>query len=102
MHISIGTTRPLSTQSGHSGLDFSAGLTGGVMKTVSQLLESKSRGLCTIGPDASVFDALKLMAERNIGALLVVENAKLVGILSERDYARQVVLHAKSEHEPPL
>ena len=72
------------------------------MKTASQLLESKSRGLCTIGPDASVFDALKLMAEKNIGALLVVENARLVGILSERDYARKVILHGKSSHQTPV
>jgi CBS domain-containing protein len=72
------------------------------MKTIRQLLEGKSGGLCTIGPDASVLDALKLMAEKNIGALLVVENDKLVGILSERDYARKVILQGKSSHDTPV
>ena len=72
------------------------------MKTVRQLLEAKSHGLCTIGPEAPVFDSLKLMAEKNIGALLVVENDKLVGIVSERDYARKVILHGKSSHDTPV
>jgi CBS domain-containing protein len=69
------------------------------MKTVKQLLEGKSHGLWTIGPDARVFEALKLMAEKDVGALLVVENDKLVGILSERDYARKMILHGKSSHD---
>ncbi len=72
------------------------------MKTAGQLLQGKPRGLCTIGPDARVLDALKLMAEKNIGALLVVVNDKLVGIISERDYARKVVLHGKSSHDTPV
>ena len=72
------------------------------MRTVKQLLQDKARGLCTIGPDARVFDALKLMAEKDVGALLVVENDKLVGILSERDYARKMILHGKSSHETPV
>jgi len=72
------------------------------MKTIKQLLQSKPGGLCTIGPDANVFDALKLMAEKNIGALLVVKNDKLVGIISERDYARKVVLQGKSSHATPV
>lgn len=72
------------------------------MKTIRQLLEGKSGSLCTIGPGASVLDALKLMAEKNIGALLVVENDKLVGILSERDYARKVILQGKSSHDTPI
>ncbi len=72
------------------------------MKTARELLQNKSRGLCTIGPDAPVFDALKLMAEKNIGALLVVETDKLVGIVSERDYARKVILHGKSSHDTPV
>jgi len=72
------------------------------MKTIKQLLESKPGGLCTIGPDANVIDALRLMAERNIGALLVVKNDKLVGIVSERDYARKVVLQGKSSHATPV
>ena len=72
------------------------------MKTVKQLLQGKSRGLCTVGPDARVFDALKLMAEKDIGALLVVENERLVGIISERDYARKVILQGKSSHDIPV
>ena len=72
------------------------------MKTVKQLLEGKTRGLCTIGPDAPVFDALKMMAENDIGALLVVENDKLIGIISERDYARKVMLHGKSSRDIPV
>jgi CBS domain-containing protein len=72
------------------------------MKSIRQLLEGKSGGLCTIGPNASVLDALKLMAEKNIGALLVVENDKLVGMLSERDYARKVILQGKSSHDTPI
>ncbi len=72
------------------------------MKSVTQLLQGKSRGLCTIGPDARVYDALKLMAEKDIGALLVVERDQLVGILSERDYARKVILQGKSSHDTPV
>ena len=72
------------------------------MKTIKQLLQGKSRALCTIGPDARVYDALKLMADKDIGALLVVENGKLAGILSERDYARKVILHGKSSHDIPV
>lgn len=72
------------------------------MKTIRELLQGKSHGLCTIGPDARVYDALKLMADKNIGALLVVENDKLVGIVSERDYARKVILYGKSSHDTPV
>jgi len=72
------------------------------MKTVRQLLETRTHGLCTIGPDDRVIDSLKLMAEKNIGALLVVEKGKLVGIVSERDYARKVILHGKSSHDTPV
>jgi CBS domain-containing protein len=73
-----------------------------MMKSIGQLLQGKSRGLCTIGADARVFDALKLMAEKNIGALLVVENDQLAGIVSERDYARKVILQGKSSHDTPV
>jgi CBS domain-containing protein len=69
------------------------------MKTVRQLLQGKPHGLSTIGPDTRVFDALKLMAEKDIGALPVVENGNLIGIVSERDYARKVILHGKSSHD---
>ena len=69
------------------------------MKNVKQLLQGKSRGLCTIGPDARVFEAIKLMAEENIGALPVVDKETLVGIVSERDYARKVILMGRSSHD---
>jgi CBS domain-containing protein len=72
------------------------------MKTVKQLLQAKTRPLCTINPDAQVFEALKLMAEKDIGALLVVEKNRLAGIISERDYARKVILHGKSSHDTPV
>ena len=69
------------------------------MKTVSQLLQGKGGGVLSVTPDTTVFDALKLMAEKNIGALLVMSDGKLDGILSERDYARKVILLGKSSHD---
>lgn len=69
------------------------------MHTVSQLLQMKGTEIHTIGSDATVFDALKLMAEKDVGALVVVDDGKLAGIISERDYARKVILHGKSSHE---
>ena len=62
------------------------------MRTVRQLLEAKSPEVIAIGPDAPVIDAIRRMAERQIGALLVMEGPRLVGIFTERDYARKVVL----------
>ena len=69
------------------------------MRTVKQLLESKAPGVVTIAPRASVFEALKLMADRDVGAVVVVDEGRLVGVLSERDYARKVILHNKSSRE---
>ena len=66
------------------------------MMTVRDLLQRKGTNVWSISPDASVFDAIKLMAEKGIGALLVIDADKLVGIFSERDYARKVVLKGKS------
>ncbi len=66
------------------------------MITVKQLLEKKGGDIWSISPHASVYDALSLMADRNIGAVLVVENGILVGILSERDYARKILLKGKT------
>ena len=57
------------------------------MSTVSQLLRTKGSNVISIAPEASIYDALQLMAEKNIGAVLVVENEEMVGIFSERDYA---------------
>lgn len=72
------------------------------MKTVQQLLMEQPLALWTIAPDASVYDALKQLSEAGIGALLVMDQGKLVGILSERDYARKVVLAGKSSKETPV
>lgn len=62
------------------------------MKTVRELLKDKGSKVWTIAPDALVYEALSLMAERDIGALLVVRDGKPVGLISERDYARKVIL----------
>lgn len=72
------------------------------MKTVTQLLTAKGREIHSIGPDARVLDALKLMADRDVGALVVKEGEKLVGIISERDYARKVILLGKSSQDIPV
>lgn len=63
-----------------------------MMTTVQQLLQNKGSQVWTIGPEASIYEALELMAEKNIGALVVVDGDNLVGIMSERDYARKVAL----------
>ena len=65
------------------------------MKTVNEILQNKGNTIWSISPESTVFEALKLMAEKKIGALLVKENDNLVGIISERDYARKVVLQGK-------
>jgi len=69
------------------------------MKSLKQLLEAKGRDVYTIGPDARVIDALKLMADRSVGALIVTEGGRIAGVISERDYARKVILLGKSSHE---
>ena len=69
------------------------------MHTVMQLLQAKGTEIYTIGSNATVFDALKLMAEKDVGALVVVDDDRLAGIISERDYARKVILHGKSSHD---
>ncbi|GGM23196.1 histidine kinase [Pseudomonas asuensis] len=67
------------------------------MKTVADILRAKqSQGVFTITPNVTVLDALKVMAEKNVGALPVTEEGKLVGIISERDYARKGVLQGRS------
>ena len=72
---------------------------GGAMKTVNEILQAKSSKLLSISPEASVLDALKLMAEREIGALVVLDGDQLAGIFSERDYARKVILFGKSSKD---
>lgn len=69
------------------------------MVTVNQCLQNKGRAIWSIGPNLSVYDALQMMAEKDIGALLVVEDDRLAGIFSERDYARKVILQGKSSKE---
>jgi CBS domain-containing protein len=64
--------------------------------TVGQVLNSKGHDLWSIAPNATAYHALEIMADKNVGALLVIENEKLVGIFSERDYARKVILKGKS------
>jgi CBS domain-containing protein len=72
------------------------------MRTVRQLLEAKPAEIIAIGPDAPVIDAIRLMAERGIGAVLVMDGPTLAGILSERDYARKVVLQGRSSKDTPV
>jgi CBS domain-containing protein len=72
------------------------------MKTIRQLLQAKGGIVHSIAPDARVIDALKLMAEKEIGALVVIDRGRLAGILSERDYARKVMLKGKSSHDIPV
>lgn len=72
------------------------------MKTVRQIIESRTGPVLSIAPDASVYDALVIMAEKHIGALLVVKGEELVGIFSERDYARSIVLKGKTSKDTPV
>ena len=69
------------------------------MSTVRHLLQIKGSDVWVITPGSSVYEALRLMADKDVGALLVVEDDKLVGIISERDYARKIILHGKSSKE---
>jgi CBS domain-containing protein len=66
------------------------------MKLVQHLLDTKGRDVISVAGDASVFDAIKIMAERSVGSLLVIEDEKIVGIVTERDYARKVILLGRS------
>jgi Predicted signal-transduction protein containing cAMP-binding and CBS domains len=72
------------------------------MITVKQILEEKGHQVWTIGPDETVYKALMIMADKDIGALVVVENDQVVGIVSERDYARKVVLKGKTSLDTPV
>jgi len=72
------------------------------MRTVRQLLGTKRPDLFAVAPDVPVIDAIRLMAEKRIGAVLVMDGARLVGILSERDYARKIVLEGRSSKDTPV
>lgn len=69
------------------------------MQTVKTMLHNKEAGILSIAPDATVFAAIKLMSEKNVGALLVIDGEKMVGIITERDYTRKVILEGKSSKE---
>jgi CBS domain-containing protein len=72
------------------------------MVFVEQILRKKGGVFWSVAPDAMVIDALKLMAEKDVGALLVLGEGRLVGIISERDYARKVILKGKSSLQTPV
>ena len=70
-----------------------------VSGSIEVILNQKSGQIWSVAPDATVYDAIALMAEKNIGALVVVENGSLVGVISERDYTRKVMLRGKRSRE---
>jgi CBS domain-containing protein len=72
------------------------------IKTVGDVLRKKGSEVCTVKPDDTVFNTLKLMAERDVGAVLVLDGGRTVGIFSERDYARQVILKGKASKDTPV
>ena len=73
---------------------------GGTMKLVKHLLDAKGRNVISISPDASVFEAIKVMADESIGSLVVLdENGELSGIVTERDYARKVIVKGRSSKD---
>ncbi len=72
------------------------------MKTVRELLGEKGHSVYTIAPDASVFEALQKMSDRDVGALVVLEDGEVVGLISERDYARKVILKGKFSKDIPV
>ena len=69
------------------------------MKTVQQLINGKGREVWSVSPEQSVFSALGMMAEKDVGALLVMDGGQVVGIMSERDYARKVILRGVTSRE---
>ena len=72
------------------------------MTTIAQLLNTKGNQIWSVEPKVTIFEALEIMSEKEIGALLVMEDGKLTGIFSERDYARKVILKGKSSKETPV
>lgn len=69
------------------------------MKTIKEILDTKGHDVLTIGPEETVLEALKLMAEKELGALVVMEDGRLKGLISERDYARKVILKGRTSLE---
>jgi len=72
------------------------------MKTVQQIFNTKPLEIFSVTPNTSVLDALKLMTEKNISALLIIEDKQLLGIFTERDYARKIVLQGKASKDTPI
>lgn len=72
------------------------------MKTLNQLLDEKGRDVWSLAPDDTVFDAIKLMAEKGIGALAIMREGNVIGMITERDYARKVILKGKSSKATPI
>jgi CBS domain-containing protein len=73
------------------------------MRSVAQILQAKAdQSVYTLSPTASIFDAVKLMAEKSVGGLVVMEGGKIVGIITERDYARKIVLMRRSSKDTPV
>ncbi len=72
------------------------------MKLVKHLLDAKGRDVLSIAPDATVLDAVKRMAEKSVGALLVMDGDRLLGIVTERDYARKVILKGRASDDTPV
>jgi CBS domain-containing protein len=70
--------------------------------TISEVLNHKGANVWSISPDATVFEAILMMTDKNVGALLVTENGRLVGIISERDYTRKVIVKGKSSKATPV
>ena len=72
------------------------------MKLVKHLLDRKGRHIISVNPEDSVLDAIRLMAEKSIGSLVVMKDQELLGIMSERDYARKVIIKGKSSESTPV
>ncbi len=72
------------------------------MGKVRNILQSKNETICTVDPNITVYEAIEMMCEKNIAAILITENGKLAGIFTERDYARKVVLKGKSSKLTPV
>ena len=70
--------------------------------TVSNLLEGKGRDVWSVNADTSTFDALQIMAQKGIGALVVMDGNRLIGVVTERDYARKVILQDRSSKDTPI
>ena len=69
------------------------------MSTVRNILQKKGNAVYSVSPESSVYDALEELEEKNLGALVVLENGKLIGVFTERDYARKVILKGRSSKE---